>query len=205
MPEPPKQARGIEKRDRLYEAAIARFERDGVAETRVEDVIADAEVSWATFFRYFPRKEDVLLEMGIEHFRTHVWPLGDETPEGPVRDPIYELLKALLISDWPSHLHGAVLREITSTPVRFSALLGDDEPPWFEILARLLAQGQEQGEVRDDVEAVTLAAVIGPACLFPAIQGGFEDLRSLRSLPGAGNPVAILDRTFPIAWRAVEP
>src|SRR6476659_3334029 len=62
LPAPPTQARGADKRDRLYDAAIARYRDVGVADTRVEDVIADAEVSWATFFRYFPRKEAVLLE-----------------------------------------------------------------------------------------------------------------------------------------------
>ncbi|HEU4599767.1 MAG TPA: TetR family transcriptional regulator, partial [Solirubrobacterales bacterium] len=76
MPEPPKQARGVEKRERLYAAALARFERDGVAETRVEDVIADVEVSWATFFRYFPRKEDVLIEAIARHFREHAMTLA---------------------------------------------------------------------------------------------------------------------------------
>ena len=40
--------------------------------------------------------------------------------------------------------------------------------------------------------------------LFPAIQGGYEDLSSLRRLPGAGNPIAILDLAFPVVWRGVE-
>ncbi len=40
--------------------------------------------------------------------------------------------------------------------------------------------------------------------LFPAIQGGYEDLSSLRGLPGAGNPIAILDLAFPVVWRGVE-
>src|SRR3954469_13322842 len=72
LPAPPTQARGVDKRDRLYDAAIARYREAGVADTRVEDVIADAGVSWATFFRYFPRKEDVLLEGAARHFRDRV-------------------------------------------------------------------------------------------------------------------------------------
>ena len=35
-------------------------------------MIADAGVSWATFFRYFPRKEDVLIELAARHFREQV-------------------------------------------------------------------------------------------------------------------------------------
>src|SRR3954452_21907521 len=72
LPAPPTQARGVDKRDRLYGAPMARYRDAGVADTRVENVIADAGVSWATFFRYFPRKEDVLLEGAARHFRARV-------------------------------------------------------------------------------------------------------------------------------------
>src|SRR6185503_7439612 len=72
LPSPPTQARGIDKRDRIYAAALAHYAADGVSATRVEDVIADAHVSWATFFRYFPRKGDVLIELAARHFRDHV-------------------------------------------------------------------------------------------------------------------------------------
>jgi AcrR family transcriptional regulator len=72
LPTPPTQARGVDKRDRIYTAAIARFRSDGVGATKVGDVIADAGVSWATFFRYFPRKQDVLVELAARHYRRHV-------------------------------------------------------------------------------------------------------------------------------------
>ena len=77
LPAPPTQARGFEKRDSIYRAAIARFRADGVAATKVDDVIADAGVSWGTFFRYFPRKGDVLIEAAARHFRDHVRPSAE--------------------------------------------------------------------------------------------------------------------------------
>ena len=52
----------------IYQAAIARFRVEGFAATKVDDVIADAGVSWGTFFRYFPRKGDVLSEAAARHF-----------------------------------------------------------------------------------------------------------------------------------------
>src|SRR5262249_25597794 len=72
LPVPPTQARGGEKRDRIYRVALRRYIADGVAGTTVGEVIADAGVSWATFFRYFPRKEDVLIELAARHYRDHV-------------------------------------------------------------------------------------------------------------------------------------
>jgi AcrR family transcriptional regulator len=201
LPPRPRQERGKLKRQRIYEAAVREFARRGFDQARVEDIVAEAGVSWGTFFRYFPRKEDVLLQMGVEHYRASLGVLdGGDTARAGVR----ALFGALLTSAWPSHLHGAVLREIASTPVRFSALLGPENLPWITVVARLLAEGQARGDVRTDVDAGTLAAVVVAGSLFPAIQGGYEDLRSLRGLPGAGDPIAILDRAFPVVWRGVE-
>lgn len=192
----------------VYEAAMKAFAEHGFDQARIEDVVADAGVSWGTFFRYFPRKEDVLLEAGAEHYRTHVRqlaePLLDGEADGSVRDTIHAMLAAMLTSDMPSHLHGAVLREVTTTPVRFAALMEEQETPWLVIIALLMALGQQRGEVREDVDALTLSAVVSAASLFPAVQGGFQDLRGLRGLPGTGDPIAILDRAFPVAWRGVE-
>lgn len=205
LPPKPQQERGKEKRRRVYEAAVRAFAEHGFEEARVEDIVAEAGVSWGTFFRYFPRKEDVLLELGVEHYRTRIQPAAKAgLAGGSVRDALHSMMVAMLTSDMPSHLHGAMLREVTATPVRWAALLGEDELPWVALAAQLLAVGQERGEVRDDVDSLTLAAVVAAASLFPAIQGGFEDLRGLRGIPGGGDPIAILDRAFPVAWRGVE-
>jgi len=210
LPPRPQQERGKAKRQLVYEAAVRGFAQNGFDQARIEDVVADAGVSWGTFFRYFPRKEDVLLEMGVEHYRKHVLRNAQRGLGGhrPVRATVYEMFAGLLTSDWPSHLHGAMLREISTTPVRFAALLGPDAPPWISLAAQLMAVGQGRGEVRTDVDAVTLAAVVSAGSLFPAIQAGYEDLgslRSLRGLPETGNAIAILDRAFPVAWRGAEP
>ena len=70
----PRQERGVAARRRVYDAAIRQFAEKGVAATRIEDVVAAAGVAWGTFYRYFPRKEDVLLEAAVR--------LGDRL--GPV-------------------------------------------------------------------------------------------------------------------------
>lgn len=47
--------------DRLAEAALRLFDRKGFGETTIDDIAAAANVSRRTFFRYFPRKESVIL------------------------------------------------------------------------------------------------------------------------------------------------
>src|SRR3954447_10035230 len=77
LPPKPQQARGKEKRERVYEAALRAFAESGFDQARVEDVVADTDVSWGTFFRYFPRKEDILLEAAARPYREQVRPLAE--------------------------------------------------------------------------------------------------------------------------------
>jgi AcrR family transcriptional regulator len=174
MPEPPKQARGIEKRDRLYAAAIARFERDGVAETRVEDVIADAGVSWATFFRYFPRKEDVLIEAIARHFNVRAASLtGRDLADRRrrIRNSIERLLVALLRAEELSQqLHNQAFVEVFSNPARFAAMVDNGHPaPLIDLIAELLAEGQRRGELRANLNPGLAALTVTAGAMFPAV------------------------------------
>lgn len=175
MPEPPKQARGVEKRDRLYAAALARFERDGVGETRVEDVIADAEVSWATFFRYFPRKEDVLIEAIARHFREHAMPLAEAARADRrtrVRKTIERLLVALLTADEMAQpLHNQAFVEVFSNPARFAVMVGNGHPaPLIGLIAELLEEGRRRGEVSSGLDPDFAALTVTAGAMFPAVQ-----------------------------------
>jgi TetR/AcrR family transcriptional regulator, repressor for uid operon len=198
MPEPPTQARGFEKRDRIYEAAIARFEDQGVAATKVDDVIADADVSWATFFRYFPRKGDVLIEAAARHFRDHVRPSVEDSLADR-RLKMSTVIRRLLVSllqpaDLPPALHGAALLEIFASPDRFAALVGDGpSPPATVLLEEVLAEGQKRGEIRRDLDpAVAALTVIAGSALIgaQAVAVGIDP----------SEPVAA---SFEISWRGI--
>lgn len=60
-----KQARSREKKAALVQAALALWRANGYSSTTVADICRAAGVSKALFYFYFPRKEDVLFELGI--------------------------------------------------------------------------------------------------------------------------------------------
>jgi AcrR family transcriptional regulator len=198
IPAPPTQARGFEKRDRIYHAALARFRAVGVAATTVDDVIADADVSWATFFRYFPRKGDVLIEAAARHFRDHVRP-SVEASLADRRLKVSTVIRRLLVSllqpaDLPPALHGEALLEIFANPDRFAALVGEGpSPPVTVLLEEVLAEGQRRGEIRRDLDtAVAALTVIAGAALIgaQAVATGIDP----------SEPVAA---SFEISWRGI--
>jgi AcrR family transcriptional regulator len=198
MPEPPTQARGFEKRDRIYRAAVARFGADGVAATKVEDVIADADVSWATFFRYFPRKGDVLIEAAVRHFREHVRPSA-EAWLADRRLNMSTVVRRLLVSllrpaDLPPSLHGAALLEIFANPDRFAALVGEGpSPPVAILLEEMLAEGQRRGEVRRDLDTALAALTIIAATALIGAQAAALEI-------DPSEPVAA---SLEISWRGI--
>lgn len=206
---PARQARSQERRGRVKEAALGIFAEQGVEEARVEDIVQAAGVAWGTFFRYFARKEDVLLEAATDHLREHVrpavaaWLAGGSEPASAVA---LELFRSLATSEHPPQLHGAILREISRHPQRFAEVLGPDEPPPIVLVAQVVARGQERGEVRDDLDPLTLAAVLIAGTMFPVIEAGFGPaLRGLRGIASEFDPGALLERSFGVAWRGLEP
>jgi AcrR family transcriptional regulator len=59
------QARSHETKRSLVQAAMALWRANGYAHTTVADICRAAGVSKALFYFYFPRKEDMLFEVGV--------------------------------------------------------------------------------------------------------------------------------------------
>ena len=193
----PTQARAVEKRDRIYEVATAQFRRHGVKGTRVEDIIAEAEVSWATFFRYFPRKEDVLVEAAARHYREHVKvtaEAGIADRRLRVRTVIERTFAAALgPSDVSDELNAAALLEVFADPPGFAERVGEGPFPMIQLVAALLAEGQRRGEVDPGLDPSAAAMTVVAGSVFPAVQAAAAGL----------DPRTGVEHALAVLWRGL--
>jgi AcrR family transcriptional regulator len=86
----------------IQEHALRLFRDQGYAETTVQEIAAAAEISPATFFRYFPTKEDTIVldrldPVMIELFRSQPPELG---PTDALRASIRQALDTLTEDEW---------------------------------------------------------------------------------------------------------
>jgi AcrR family transcriptional regulator len=61
-----RERRKREVRERIMEAAMERFVRQGFSDTTVDQIAEDADVAQKTFFNYFPTKMDLFLQLAEE-------------------------------------------------------------------------------------------------------------------------------------------
>ena len=145
----------------IREHAMALFEQHGYEKTTVEQIAAAAEVSSSTFFRYFPSKEEVVLQDDYDTLLIaafHAQP-ADVPPLRALRNAIHEVYSSVSGEDRAREAQRT--RLMTEVP---------------ELRARLLAQTAEMiqmvaeavadraGRPADDFEVRTFAgALVGIA------------------------------------------
>lgn len=98
-------------RQRLIEAAVRRFYRDGFRNVGIDQILADVGISKTAFYKHFDSKEDLML--GVletqnrwlqDVFRNMVRERGGETPVGQLY-ALFEVVDLLVESD---DFHGCI-------------------------------------------------------------------------------------------------
>ncbi len=148
----------VERRERLYEAALALFREQGYEATTVSQITRRAGLAKGTFFNYFPTKDAVLRYMG----EREVGRLGAASLSGGGASPLARLRRLLaalahsLEGDRP--LVRLIFRNGISVPELLAGNAGG-----FSVqptAALLLRQAQRSGELNPDLDPDTLAAAL---------------------------------------------
>jgi len=157
-------SRGGDKRERILDAAVRVFARKGFHATRVSEVAKAAGVADGTIYLYFDSKEHLLVSLFEHRVERLLEYLETELPRAPSASHrlqrIIELQLGLLEGERD-------LAEVVTVIFRQSTrLMKEYAAPRFnaylDAIARVIAEGQESGELRGDVSPhVAARAVFG--------------------------------------------
>lgn len=179
-----------ETRRNLRDAASRLFAERGFAQTTVADIVAEANVSERTFFRYFDGKEALLLPDGLELFarmeEAFLARPRDETPLqaacGALNDIVDHFAASTLtalahpLGEVREQARAGMARQFAEFEERFADL----------VLERLPADTPDA-----DLEAAVIAN-----CVLSAARAVLRTLRNRRQAGLAVEPRLVLSRAF---------
>lgn len=128
--EPRRTSRDVQReetRKRVYEAALAIFRRDGVAECRIEDVARLAGVSRGTFYFHFPTKEDVLTEL-LRESHERLAEAVRALPDDSSLDVVLDTVSRAIAAEWQEDAR--IFPDVAVVGLRISAPLSQEDDPF---------------------------------------------------------------------------
>jgi AcrR family transcriptional regulator len=152
-----RERRKARTRASIREHALRLFREQGYQATTVEQIAAAAEVSPSTFFRYFPTKEDVVLqdEFDARIFEAFERQPPEMSPIPAVRAALKEAVATLSAAEW-QQLREAGLLQMTVPEIRARML--DDMNRLIQVMSDALAK--RTGRAPDDLAVRALVGAV---------------------------------------------
>ena len=173
-----REARRIETRARLFNAALAEIARQGVAAADVSAIAATAGVVRGTFYFHFPTKEHVLVELErIEETRI-ISELGDF--QGDLASVLSQLVHHVLEAE--RRLGAVVFRDMLGLHFSSARPVEDElaQHPLAEYLVTVISRAQEAGQVSSNADPAELGTFFLTG-LFALLATGAHDAALLSS------------------------
>jgi AcrR family transcriptional regulator len=158
-----------EKKDRILEAVIRQFAKNGFSRTTIKDIALAAGMGKGTVYEYFSNKEEIVRE-AFRYFMRQLEPdfKGILISEIPAGEKLRQMIEAL------SHFIDSEFHETTELMFDFwSECIKDKKAKgglfkemtrfyqdYREIFAGIISAGMEEGSFRKDIHPRSAAAVI---------------------------------------------
>ena len=158
--------RSDDRMQRLLEAALEVFARDGYRTATIDEVAAAAGVTKGAIYHYFDTKEALLLRV-IEHYQALAFGRADDAlrdPTLPASARIRLVMRKVFArrDDATSDRLLALLVRGAAheVPIAHERWLRDEPARLWTLVARLVREGQTRGEFRPDADGDVGARVL---------------------------------------------
>jgi TetR/AcrR family fatty acid metabolism transcriptional regulator len=177
-----------ERRRQILHAAVRAFARKGYHACRVSDIATEAGVAYGLVYHYFGSKEALLDAIFKETWGAMLETINSvERLDEPARERVRKVTE-IVLRTWKrdSDLVRVLVREVTrSTQLQRET---EEIELAFDALQRIVEQGQQEGEFREDLDA-RLTATIWYGALEEILTGW-----TLGQLPDDAEDVARAER-----------
>jgi AcrR family transcriptional regulator len=153
----------LETQHRILDVAVRLFQEQGFDNTSFEEVAAEAKVSRATVFNYFPSKRDLLRAIGMEELGKLRQMAEQDLCDVESAVARIRLVMRQLVSDTMPYLN--VTRYVIVSSMLYPSADAPTALGLGDILHQLIAEAQERGEIRPDLRPVEVARAISGAYL----------------------------------------
>jgi AcrR family transcriptional regulator len=177
-----------EKRRLILAAAVRVFAREGFHTSRVGAVTTEAGVAHGLLYHYFSSKDELLETIFRETWSALLTALREVEESGEPATEQLRLVAAIVLRTWrrDPDLVRVLVREVTRSPHLGQEV--DEIAQAFAAIERIVARGQERGELRSGLDP-RLASVI--------VYGALEEILTgwvLGQLPDGDEDVAAAER-----------
>lgn len=144
-----------ERRERILTGALELFARNGLAGTKISDIAKHTAMSNGLVYHYFPSKEDIFIELIRTAFERLILACGyleslTLPPHRKLLHAMDELVHTFRTSPTACLYHMLIAQATAAENIPAGArdILEQNRNIPYATMARVIAQGQEQGTIR---------------------------------------------------------
>jgi TetR/AcrR family fatty acid metabolism transcriptional regulator len=181
----------VDKRRQILDAAIRVFARQGFHATRVSDIADEAGVAYGLVYHYFESKDEVLNELFTARWSLLLAAIEEADRDGASPRAKLEAVAGFIVDSYryDPELMKVIIVEVTRAANSFGRTHLNEIRRAYDSIAKIVAEGQESGEFRRDVDSTFASMYFYGAIeqllsgwifgLIPAADADFDQARSL--------------------------
>ncbi|MGI8633195.1 MAG: TetR/AcrR family transcriptional regulator [Solirubrobacterales bacterium] len=149
----------IEKRRVILRAAVRVFARRGFHACRVADIADEAGVAYGLVYHYFRSKEQILSVLFTERWGLMLDAIAAAEREQQTARARLEQVARFITDSYrrDPEMMKVIIVEVTRAANSFGQIHLDEIGEAYRLIAEIVREGQERGELRDDVDPMVIS------------------------------------------------